>query len=274
MRILKVAAVVIFVLSLGFYLWADIQYKKEQNTDFPTITAQEETLEVSVDDGKEALLQGLTAQDETDGDLTDEIMVTSISHFLEKGTVNVKYVVFDSHNNAASLTRKVRYTDYHSPEFSLKKAPVYTVGTAFDLTKFVQVTDCIDGDITDRVRVISNMVNNFSVGIYPLVLEVSNSCGDTAQISLLVRYVSEDMDVNVNLSRYIVYLEQGEDFDPMHWVSSVTDKDGNALKKEDLEVQGTLDTQTPGTYSLVYSYDDGKQTGQSAITVVVAERQG
>ena len=265
---------VIFVISLGFYLWADIQYKKEQNTDFPTITAQEEILEIRVDDGKEALLEGITAQDETDGDLTDEIMVASISHFLEKGTVNVKYVVFDSHNNAASLTRKVRYTDYHSPEFSLKKAPIYTVGTAFDLTKFVQVTDCIDGDITDRVRVISNMVNNYSVGIYPLVLEVSNSYGDTAQISLLVRYLSEDMDADVNLSRYIVYLEQGEDFDPMHWVSSVTDKAGGALKKENLEVQGTLDTQTPGTYSLVYSYDDGNQAGQSAITVVVAERQG
>ena len=42
-----------------------------------------------------------------DAYLTDEIMVASMSHFLEPGTVSVKYVVFDSHNNSATLTRRV-----------------------------------------------------------------------------------------------------------------------------------------------------------------------
>ena len=91
-------------------------------------------------------------------------MVASVSHFLEPGTVNVKYVVFDSHNNSATLTRQVRYKDYKAPVFSLEKAPVYKVGKSFDLLDYVRVDDCIDGDISDHIRVISNMVNNDLAG--------------------------------------------------------------------------------------------------------------
>lgn len=123
------------------------------------------------------------------------------------------------------------------------------------------------------MRVISNMVSTYSVGAYPLVLEVSNSCGDTAQLSLWVRYLDKENTVTVNLSRYIVYLQQGQSFDPMSYVTSVTDKNGNVLNSELVQVQGTVDLETAGTYSLVYSYDDGEQSGQTAITLVVAERQ-
>jgi hypothetical protein len=274
MRTLRIIAVIIFVSSLVFSFWANNRYSSTLNTDYPAITNSEDTLQISVNDPPEAIFKGLSAKDATDGDLTDQIMVASISHFLEPGTVNVKYVVFDKHSNSATLTRKVHYTDYKAPEFFLDKAPVYTLGSSFDLLQHIRVNDCIDGEIGDQIRVISNLVNNYSAGNYPVVLEVSNSYGDTAQITIWVSYQSKPSTAVVKLHQYIVYVQQGDTFDPYRWLASVTDRDAVALDAANIEIQGNLDLNTPGYYQLVYNYDDGKLTGQSPLTVVVTERQG
>ena len=274
MRSLRIVAVILFAVSLLFAGWANHRYFSQLNTDHPVIENSVEELEISVKDAPDAIFTGLTATDATDGDLTDRIMVASVSHFLEPATVRVKYVVFDSHNNSATLTRRVHYTDYTAPVFTLDKAPVYTVGSSFDLLKHIRVTDCLDGDISDRIRVVSNMVNNYSVGNYPVVLEVSNSCGDTAQITIWVSYLSKETTATVALGQYIVYHQQGETFEPMQWVTSVTDRHNVSLSTEHIEVQGNLDVNTPGVYSLVYSYADGKLSGQSTLMVVVTERRG
>lgn len=274
MRYLRIAAVVVLVCSIAFAMWANNKYYGSLNTDYPEITNSEELLEISVNDPPEAMLRGLSASDATDGDLTSEIMVASVSHFLEQGTVNVKYVVFDSHNNSATLTRKVRYTDYTSPVFSLEKAPVYTIGRSFDLLDYIRVDDCIDGDISNNIRVISNMVNNYMVGNYPVVLEVSNSCGDTEQITIWVSYENKEPTAIVKLHRYVVYVEQGGEFDPKQWLANVTDKNANILDAEKVEIQGNLDLSKSGYYQLVYSYADGSLTGYAPLTVVVTERQG
>lgn len=272
MRYLRIFSVVFCIAVLLFSKWVNEQYYGNLNTDYPELFNTEEVLQISVNDPPEAIFRGLSAQDATDGDLTDQIMVASVSHFLEPGTVKVKYVVFDEHNNSATLTRTVHYIDYVSPTFSMEKAPIYTTGSSFDLLDYIKVHDCLDGDITDNIRVISNMVNNYSVGNYPVLLEVSNSCGDTAQLTVWVNYIREESKVSIVLHRYIVYIEQGEEFDPMQWVASVTDQNAVALDPSYIEIQGNLDVNTPGSYQLVYNYDDEKISGQSALTVVVTER--
>ena len=274
MRYLRIFTVIAFVLSLLLAGWANYQYNRNLNTDYPEITSTVDLLEISVQDPPEAIYRDLHAQDATDGDLTAQIMVASTSHFLEPGTVRVKYVVFDSHNNSATLTRKVHYTDYVPPVFSLEKAPVYTTGSSFDIIDHIRVEDCIDGDISDHIRVISNMVNNFSVGNYPVVLEVSNSCGDTSQITLWVTYENKENTAVVKLHQYIVYVQQGQQFEPMQWLAAVTDRNATALDMEKIEVQGNLDTNKPGCYQLVYRYQDGTLSGHAPLTVVVTERQG
>ena len=274
MRFLRIITAIIFILSLVFSGWANNQYYSNLNTDYPELTSSVETLEISVRDSDKAIYRGLTAYDATDGDLTDQIMIASISHFFEPGTVRVKYVVFDEHNNSTTLTRKVHYTDYEPPVFSLDKAPVYTVGSSFDLLSQIRVEDCIDGDISDRVRVITNMVNNYSVGNYPVVLEVSNSCGDTAQITLWVSYENKESTAIVKLHRYIVYVEKGESFEPRQWIASVTDQDAAALDADKIEIQGNLDVNAPGCYQLIYSYEDDTNSGYAPLTVVVTEGQG
>ena len=274
MRYLRIITVLVFCLSLVFSWWSNNRYYESLNTDYPEITTEYETLQISAQDPPEAILKGLSAYDTTDGDLTEEILVASVSHFIEPHTVRVKYVVFDSHNNSATLTRKVQYTDYVPPVFALDKAPVYTVGRSFDLLDHIRVEDCVDGDISDHIRVLSNMVNNFSAGSYPVVLEVSNSCGDTAQITLWITYENKESTAEVKLHQYIVYMEQGQTFDPAQWLIAVTDRNANALDKEKVEIQGNLDVNKPGCYQLTYRYSEGGLSGQAPLTVVVTERQG
>ncbi|MBO5869036.1 MAG: DUF5011 domain-containing protein, partial [Oscillospiraceae bacterium] len=111
-------------------------------------------------------------------------------------------------------------------------------------------------------------------GNYPVVMEVSNSCGDTSQITLWVTYESKESTAVVNLRSYIVYIEAGELFEPMDWLASVTDRNAVALDADHIEIQGNLNTEKPGCYQLTYHYSDGTYTGQAPLTVVVTERQG
>lgn len=272
MRYLRLFSVLFLIISVLFALWANIHYLSTVNRDIPVFKNDIEFLEISVDNEPDALMSGLSAYDATDGDLTDRIMIASTSHFIDKGTVNVKYVVFDSHNNSATLTRKVKYTDYYSPRFELEKAPIYVKGSSFDLLDYVKVTDAIDGDISDRIRVISNAVSNYSSGIYPVIIEVSNSYGDTARAEIMVTYIENKNNVSINLSKYLVYIEKDEEFNPTEWIASVTTDDNKLLDFDDVTVQGNLDTKTPGFYQLFYNYSDGDKNGQSCITVVVTER--
>ena len=119
MRYLRIFTAIAFVFSLLFAGWSNHHYNRNLNADYPEITSTVELLEISVQDPPEAMFRELKAKDATDGDLTSQIMVASMSHFIETGTVRVKYVVFDSHNNSATLTRQVRYTDYEAPVFTL-----------------------------------------------------------------------------------------------------------------------------------------------------------
>lgn len=272
MRYLRLFSILFLIVSVLFTIWANIHYLSKVNRDKPVLKNNVEFLEISVEDDKKNLFSGLSAYDATDGDLTDKIMIASTSHFIEKGTVKIKYVVFDSHNNSTTLTRKVKYTDYYSPEFELEKAPVYVKGNSFDLLDYIKVTDAIDGDISDRIRVISNAVSNFSTGVYPVILEVSNSYGDTARVEIMVTYLDKKNTVSINLHKYLVYIEQDEEFNPMEWIDSVTIGENKNLSIEDVTVQGNLDTNTPGFYQLSYNYVEGDKVGQSCITVVVTER--
>ena len=274
MRYFRMAVIILFVLSLGIYAWANLRYYKSLNSDMPTITGDAGTLNISVNDDPKMLLQGLTAQDGTDGDLTDQIMVASVSHFVEKGIVNVKYVVFDAHNNAGSFTRKVCYTDYRSPRIFLEKPAVYVRGSNFDLISRLKVEDCIDGDISSRIRVLSNMVNLYATGEYPVVLEVTNSCGDRAQLTLWVTVLGRENTADIALSQYVAYIEQGETFDPYDYIRSVTDTNNLSLPKENVQIKGSVDLNTPGTYRIEYHYADENVSGQTAMTVVVESGEG
>ncbi len=128
MRILERVTVVLFVVVLlafaGSMAYSYIRLDKTA----PVFSCEEPELSVSMSAGNEVLLQGLTAYDDKDGDITDRIMIKGITQLITDNTAKITYIVFDSANNMAVYTRVLRYTDYEKPHFALSAPLVRPTG--------------------------------------------------------------------------------------------------------------------------------------------------
>ncbi len=272
MRILRIAAVVIFLVCLALNILGTARFKAQQDVHAPQIQSTTDHLELTVSQGQEALMQGLTAQDVEDGDLTDKILLASTSYFTEKGSFNASYVVFDKGHNAGSYQRKITYTDYTSPRFALTQPLVFSRGDNVRFLNFVTATDCLEGDITGKIKVVESAISNYTAGVYPVVLEVSNSYGDRVQVQLSVVIQDRYNVPQITLESYIVYIRQGESFDPMTMIRSVRAYGtGEAIPTDAVSVLGVVDTGVPGCYQLCYTCEQSGQEGRAYLTVVVEE---
>ncbi len=271
MRILRAAAVVIFVTALILNILSNAKYKKQQDTTPPTISGGKEALELTVEQGLDCLKQGLTARDDQDGDLTGKILVASTSYFVKKGTTNVEYVVFDSGNNAATLKRQVTFTDYRSPRIFLTQPLVFYRGDNIRVLSYVTASDCLEGDLTGQVQIVEGSIDQYQPDVYPVVLEVGNSFGDRVRVQVQVQVKSPtDIGPEIALSSYITYLEKGEAFEPKDMIRSVRAPiTGEMLDVSNVTIHGSVDRDTPGCYQLTYAYSYEGRQGQSFLTVVV-----
>lgn len=190
----------------------------------PVITVESEILEVSVTADDAALLQGVTAEDRADGDVTDRILVEGISAISENHTAVITYAAFDSAGNVAKQTRTLQYTDYESPVFGLKRALVLPASSSANVLTYLTATDKLDGDISSRIKgtLVSNTGNLSSVGMHEVEFRVTNSMGDTAYITLPVEvYASDSYSASVELKEYLVRIKKGSDFNPRNYLSHI-----------------------------------------------------
>lgn len=236
----------------------------------PEITISDSALQLSVREPKSALLQGVTAKDKRDGDVTDSLVVESIQLIEESGTVNVTYAAFDSAGNTAKAQREVQYTDYERPHFVLNAPLVYNVNSNYDIMSDVGAVDGLDGDIQHRIRV--TMLTEASVyepGDHYVHFKVKNSLGDTAELAVPVEvYETNDYNAKVTLTDYLIYLPVSGTFNPNAYLElfTYTNKEislengvpGNVSVK----TNGTVLTQTPGVYPVEYTvtYIDRHET--------------
>ena len=146
----------LLLLLIVLCLAAFFGYRKldqlRTDTRAPQIHIDEQPLEVSVRDDKSALLAGVTASDNVDGDVTASLVVERVNLTDSDGFISVSYAAFDSAGNVAKAKREGRYTDYERPRFTLNAPLVYTVDRSFDVLSNVGAVDAIDGDIQHRVR--------------------------------------------------------------------------------------------------------------------------
>lgn len=254
----------------------------------PQITVEEGTLEVSILDPESALLQGITAKDQVDGDVTGSLLVEQTELVDQDGTVRVTYAAFDKSGNVSKTERLVRYTDYVSPRFSLDRALVFDVNNSFDVLKEITVTDTLDGDITHWVR--ATVLDEYSVyseGSHDVKFRVTNSLGDTVELVIPVEvYPAGTYAGELTLTDYLVYLDAGDTFNAKDYLDSFTlngttvSLRGRVGEGYKLDITGTVDTLKPGVYCVDYlvtclrdgvSAEKQNWTGFSRLIVVVEE---
>lgn len=265
MKTLKTILIICLVLVTAAFAAGQVYSRIVTDTAPPVIALDSDSITVSVEDGRDALLRGVTASDAKDGDLTGQIIVSGVSKLISNNTAKVSYMVFDKAGNMASATRYVVYSDYHRPRFMLTAPLVYSLGETVSITGRLQAQDAVDGDITSSIRVLSSDIISSTEGVYNLTLQVINSLGDTAQVTLPVTIRAEaDGDSAVRLRRYLVYAGLGDDFEPRNYIESVS-----AGSVSDVRIDSSVDTQSAGCYLVTYTVTVGGRSSSALMTVVV-----
>ena len=276
MRTLKTILCIATALSVLAFALAIYYTQFYKDVVPPEIRMDADVITVSAADGDEALLRGVTATDNRDGDITGAVLVDGVSQLTGPNAARVRYIVFDAAENAATASRTVVYSDYEAPRVFILQPLIYNVGDTIALRGRVIARDCLEGNITDRIRISSQDLSNRAAGVYHLTIWVMNKLGDVSTVTVPVIVREDDpAEPVVELKSYLTYLTRGEEFDPKAYFQSYYDSaDSRARNYYDhLEVSGEVDTDTPGTYEVAYSAtnSDGL-TGQAILTVVVEEK--
>lgn len=98
MRRIQILSIIVFVLAAGFFCFYRFRESGLADSRAPVIAMDSETIEVSCDATDEELLAGVTASDKKDGDVSDTLMVESLSDFTDTGKRTMTVVAFDSDN--------------------------------------------------------------------------------------------------------------------------------------------------------------------------------
>ena len=251
-------------LFLGYRAWDGL---KTDSTP-PQITISEEALQLSASAPRSSLLQGITAQDDRDGDVTDSLLVESISMTDGSGTIEVTVAAFDRSGNVAKTTRTASYTDYRGPRFSLNRSLTFAQGSTFDLLGAIGATDALDGNIQHRIRATSmDDASVAAAGSHKVEFRVTNSLGDTVRLTLPVTvYESSVYKVNLTLTDYLIYLKTGSTFDPEDYLDTAEYANSTFSLQDgipsgySIRTEGNVNTHLPGVYPVDYIATHIRQT--------------
>ncbi|MCQ2456537.1 MAG: DUF5011 domain-containing protein, partial [Clostridia bacterium] len=235
------------------------------------ISFESEQITVPLDATADDMLAGVSAFDEKDGDLSDKVIVESISRFVEKGVSVVRYAVCDGDNHVTAATRRIEYEDYTSPRFTITSSLVFPTGQAINIHGIIGAEDKIDEDISDEVIITANEYTVQSNGVYTVNAKVTNSKGDMISRSFPVYIEERSLAApEIKLENYIVYCAVGEKITPADNVVTVFAADGTDLKGS-LEIDTNLDTGKAGTYEVHYRAKDSLGRTGHAVAFVIVE---
>lgn len=280
MRLLKIVTVVALIAAVLVFAAAQATALAQRDTTIPVLSAESETLEIPCAYTQEELLAGVTASDAKDGDLTGQILVGDFSRFIDPGVCDLTYVVFDSAEHMATLTRRVTFTDYHAPRFALAQPLCFEAGTTnhTDVRAMFTASDLLDGDLTPWISYVETDASYSQPGDYTITMEVRNSFGDTVSHAFPIHVVEEKtQQIEIRLNQGLAYIMQGDSFNPTSYVDTITDDAGNTYKVSQLEITDQVDTSTPGLYEVHYEMlledetTEETRYGQTWLTVIVQE---
>lgn len=274
----------------------------------PEITVESEILEVSVTAEESAMLQGVTAEDKRDADVTESLVVEGLSPIGDDHTATVTYAAFDRAGNVAKASRTVQFTDYASPVFQLNRALVFQSSFVPDILSYLSAEDILDGDISGRIKgtLVSETGSLTYPGVHQVEFRVTNSMGDTQRITLPVDvYEPGEYNGTVELTEYLVRIKPFSAFRPESYLESLTvgttaypltrqpepedpyavryglyindyhdprENTDRGLRIINVDMNSNVDTTRPGVYSVTYrvSVDDNYH-GFTRLHVIVEE---
>ena len=244
----------------GYVKVSDLNVSNNQ----PVISATDKTIALNSNFN---ILEGVSASDVEDGNLTSKLISTGTVNTAQVGTYPVTYTVTDSSNFSASKTVNITVKGASEPVIiaSDKEVSQYT---SFDPMEGVKATDATDGDITNKVTY-TGTVDIDTKGEYKITYSVTNNSGKTAVKTITVKVVANEKP-EINATDKTIYLNS--DFDPKEGVTAQDKEDGDLTSKLEI-TKNEVKTDTIGDYKVEYSVtDNAGQTTTKEITITVTEK--
>ena len=304
-RLLVLILLIVSVIAFGIMRF--IEFSRQDYT-MPEIRMEKEEITMSVNDPEEVILEGVTAYDKKDGNLSNVLVVEYISNFISDNRRIATLAVGDANGNISEAKRTIRYSDYQPPRFSLDGPLIFSVNASnTDILSGISATDLLDGSINEKIRIdIENKSSrSTSAGDYSAEISVTNSAGDTSKLDVtLSLYDQSELNSmpDINLTKYLIYIKKGESIDPWSYVESVrmnnteyTKYDDGALysvnyqttlstnpeeaeeaviHESEMQIANGVDSTTPGVYEVVYRIvNKSEVTGTVRLIVVVTDEE-
>ena len=254
---LTIAAVLLGVLSVYVYVTKD--------HTAPVITVSGNPMSYREGDDTSILLDGVTAYDNRDGDISDRVRIYDIAVLDNGYEAVVTYAVYDDSNNIGKASRQIGYVAGRQDvieEITETQVQGETVSPAVIEETAVSVSD--DDADTDNEDA-DDTVNPEDNG--------GDNDNDAATVPEDNDNTNTDNEAPVmTLSSHEVHVTAGGDFNPMNYIQSATDDtDGRDDLYKNIHLDGVYDITTAGTYTLTYYCVDtaGHLSNKETLTLVV-----
>lgn len=201
---------------------------------------------------EEELLDGVTARDNKDGDVSDSLRVTAIYPGENDGQAVVVYMAKDSHNN---VTKYIRILDVEAGATvdSIGKVPTDTsTDTETEPESAEPETEAAEQPDTEAAAA-----------------DPETAARESAEADIAALAPAAPV---LRLKQYTVTIPVGSTFNQLSYIENVTDdKDTREMLYRQIMIEGSVNPAAAGTYELIYwaKDTDGNSSNRAKLTVTV-----
>ena len=226
---MKKGLVAMLFLACAALLAGNVVVYIGEDRNGPEISVPQEEITYVAGTDTSALLNGVTAQDDRDGDVTDTVTIESIIPNANQTGASVVYVAKDSKNNVTKETRTILY----STDANQAAAQAAAEQVAADQAAAEQAAQ---GDAAGE--------------------SAQTTDDGAAQNEAAIAALSAESP-RFYLTQYSVELERGAELNELSYVQDISDdEDSRDELYQGIRISGEVDTNTPGEYTLEYHVVD------------------
>ena len=241
---MKKGLVAMLLLACAALLAGNVVVYIGEDRNGPEITVPQEEITYVAGSDTSALLNGVTAADDRDGDVTSTVTVESIILNEDQTGASVVYVAKDSKNNVTKATRLISYAA-DAGQAAAQEADAAAQQAAQEAAAADQTA--ASGEDAQTV-----------------------DDGDAQNEAAIAALPAESP--RFYLTQYSVEVERGAELNRLGYVQDITDdKDSRDELYQGIQISGEVDTNTPGEYMLEYYVvdSDGNTSNTAQLKVTV-----
>lgn len=224
--------------------------------------------------GELNFMDGVHAADNKGNDITHLVKASIADSKTGKGKI-ISYSINKSEYEFSQTERTLELSNYNKPSIKLEVDSLSMDLSERDTylkqiiaNKKINADDGFGHDISSGIYS-KDLSEIAEPGEYNIKFSVENFLNDSAEISIPITVTGELVNAEITLSTATVSIPTGSEFNPMDYVLTATDDNGNDLTHL-INTDNPVDTSSPGQYTVTYSIKaNDSYSSTVSLTVVV-----